>query len=78
MAADPTKQKILQTIDQLPPEGVKELAQYLDFLQYKYRVREPRKVVTLGGLWKDLDFDVTHEEVRALRQRVSQHSLERV
>ncbi len=78
MAADPTKQKILQTIDQLPPEGVKELAQYLDFLQYKYRVREPRKVVALGGLWKDLDFDVTDEEVRALRQRVSQHALARV
>ena len=50
------------------------MAEYLDFLQYKYRVREPRKVVALGGLWKDLDFDVTDEEVRALRQRVSQHS----
>ncbi len=71
MVADSAKQKILQAIDQLPPEGIKALAEYLDFLQYKYRVREPRKVVALGGLWKDLDFDVTDEEVRALRQRVS-------
>ena len=72
-----TKQKILHTLNQLPPEGLEELARYLDFLRSKYHVHEPLKVVALGGVWKDLGFDVTEEEVRTLRERVTRRVLER-
>ena len=65
------KQRVYQDIDGLPSESFEELSHFLDFLKFKYQVQRPRKVVALGGLWKNLDFDVTDAEVRALRQRVT-------
>ena len=71
------KQKVYQSIEELPPEGVEELAHFIDSLRLRYRIQKPRKVVALGGLWEGLEFDVTDEDVRALRQRVTKQALER-
>jgi hypothetical protein len=60
-----------KTIDALPPTAQKELADFVDYLQYKHRLDESGQVVELGGLWADIDFDVTDEDVRALRQKVT-------
>lgn len=65
--------KVRQTIEKLPPEGLEELSRFLDFLKSKYQPERPRKVAALGGLWKDLDFDVTDADVRALRRQVTAH-----
>jgi len=54
------------------------IIRFLDLLKFKYQAQQTRKVVALGGLWKDLDFDVTDAEVRALRQRVTAQLLRRV
>jgi hypothetical protein len=32
--------------------------------------------VALGGLWKDVNFDVTDDEIRALRQQVTNKLLQ--
>ena len=72
------KQKAYQVIEGLPSESFEELFHFLDFLKFKYQIQRPRKVVALGGLWKDLDFDVTHAEVRALRRRVTAQLLQKV
>ncbi|HID85765.1 MAG TPA: hypothetical protein EYP55_00095 [Anaerolineae bacterium] len=72
------KQRVYEAIDGLPSESFEELIHFLDFLKFKYQVQQPRKVVALGGLWKDLDFDVTDAEVRALRQRATAQLLQRV
>ena len=60
-----------KTIDALPPTAQKELADFVDYLQYKHRLDESGQVVELGGLWADIDLDVTDEDVRALRQQVT-------
>ena len=60
-----------KTIDALPPTAQKELADFVDYLQYKHRLDESGQVVELGGLWADIDFDVTDDDVRALRQKVT-------
>ena len=60
-----------KTIDALPPTAQKELADFVDYLQYKHHLDESGQVVELGGLWADIDFDVTDEDVRALRQKVT-------
>ncbi|MBC7249754.1 MAG: hypothetical protein H5T62_05660 [Anaerolineae bacterium] len=49
-----------------------------DFLKFKYLAKQPPEVAALGGLWQDLDFDVTDEDVRALRQRVTSELLNKV
>jgi hypothetical protein len=72
------KQKVYQTLDTLPPQGLKELDQFLDFLKYKYQIEHRANIIALGGMWQDLPFDVTDEEVRALRRRVTDTLLSKV
>jgi hypothetical protein len=62
----------------LPPAAHRELLDFLDYLRYKYRLDEPRPVVRLGGLWADIEFNVTDDDVRALRQRVSRQAQDAV
>ncbi|MFH1486477.1 MAG: hypothetical protein ABIH46_10425 [Chloroflexota bacterium] len=72
------KQKVYQAVEGLPPEGFEELIRFVDFLKFKYRIQQHRDIVALGGLWKNLDFDVTDAEVRALRQRATAQLLRKV
>ena len=67
-----------KTIDALPPTAQKELADFVDYLQYKHRLDESGQVVELGGLWANIDFDVTDEDVRALRQQVTRQLADKV
>jgi hypothetical protein len=60
-----------ETIAALPPTAQEELVDFLRYLQYKHHLVQSGQVVKLGGLWADIDFDVTDEDVRALRQRVT-------
>ena len=77
-AGQATKQKAYQAIEELPPEGLEELARFLEFLKSKYRAQQPCQVLVLGGLWKDLSFDVSDADVRALRQQVTTQLLRKV
>jgi len=72
------KQKVYQAIEILPPQGLNELNQFLDYLKYKYRAERGTKIVALGGMWRNLPFDVTDEEVRTLRRRVTDTLLSKV
>lgn len=72
------KRRVYQTLDELPPKSFEELIQFLDFLKFKYLTKQPPEVVALGGLWDNLDFDVTDEDVRALRQQVTAELLKKV
>ncbi|MBN1137448.1 MAG: DUF2281 domain-containing protein [Anaerolineae bacterium] len=62
----------------LPPAAHRELLDFLDYLRYKYRIDASRPVVCLGGLWADIEFDVTDDDVRALRQRISRQAQDAV
>jgi hypothetical protein len=60
-----------KVIEALPPPARKELADFIGYLQYKHRLVPPGEVAKLGGLWADIDFHVTDDDIRALRQRVT-------
>ncbi len=64
------KQKVYRALEELPPESFEELAEFLDFLKFKYERKRPGKIAVLGGLWKGLDFDVSDEEIRELRKGI--------
>lgn len=65
------KQQFYQALNELPSKGLDELLQFLDYLRYKHKAEQERKVVVLKGLWADIPFDVTDQDVRRLRQQVS-------
>jgi hypothetical protein len=74
-----TKERILQTLDELPEESLVEVSQFLDFLKFKAKESpaSPKRAVKLGGLWEDVPFDVTDDEVRELRRAVTRHLLQK-
>ncbi len=73
-----TQKKIHETIDTLSPESMEELVKFLEFLKFKQRAQGKPVNVHLEGLWRDKSFDVTDEDIRALRQQVSDHVLQRM
>ena len=65
------KRKVYETIEQLPLGSLEELFHFLDFLSFKYRNDDEGRNIVLGGMWKNIPFDVTEEDVRSLWQKVS-------
>jgi len=60
-----------KAIDALPARARTELSEFVQYLRYKVGIEPPGPVVQLGGLWAGIPFDITDEDVRALRQRVT-------
>ena len=81
MKMDPivTRERILQTLSELPEESLVEVSQFLEYLKFKAEQppASPKRAVKLGGLWEDVPFDVTDDEVRALRRAVTHRLLEK-
>lgn len=66
------KQKIMWSLDHLPPEGLREISSFLDYLRFKLKKEKTSTVhylpIKLGGLWKnekitDLDIEETRKEM---------------
>jgi hypothetical protein len=60
-----------KVIDSLPPVAQKELLDFVSYLRYKHHLDQGGTVVKLGGLWADVDFDVSDEDVRTLRRQLT-------
>jgi hypothetical protein len=60
-----------KVIDNLPPAAQQELLDFVRYLRYKHHLDQAGPVVKLGGLWADVDFDVSDEDVRALRRQLT-------
>jgi hypothetical protein len=76
MLSSPIRQKVYQTIEMLPARGLEDLVEFLDYLSFRYKVADSESNIALGGLWKDIDFDVSDDEIRALRQQVTNKLLQ--
>lgn len=63
-----TKQLIIDELEALPPESFPELQAFIEFLRFKSE-KEPKKLIQLGGLWKDLP-PVTEEDIAEARREM--------
>ena len=66
-----TKTQIVRALDDLPPESLVSVAEFVEFLRAKAvgaarTLRLLRRVVKLGGLWKGYSF--SEEDLRAARR----------
>ena len=63
-----TKTQIVRALDDLPPESLISVAEFVEFLRAKatQTPRTPQRVVKLGGLWKGYSF--SEEDLRAARR----------
>jgi hypothetical protein len=72
------EKEIEEAIHQLPAGAHTELWQFIKYLQFKYGIDKADEIVQLGGLWADIVFDVSDEDVRALRQKITSQLLDRI
>lgn len=64
------KEQIQRELQHLPPDSLAEVVHFIDYLKFRigHTRSEGAKVVKLGGLWKDIPFDVTDEDIRTVRK----------
>ena len=73
------KKRIYRTLEELSPDQLEDLARFLDFLKYRQESQsEVGRVIALGGMWSDIEFDVTDDDVRRLRQHITSQALNKV
>ena len=51
-----TKEQIVHTLDELPPEALHEVQRFLDFLRFKSQEQAREPAVALGGLLEGYRF----------------------
>lgn len=68
-----TKTEIIDELEGLPPESLPELQAFIEFLRFKSE-KEPKKLIQLGGLWKDLP-PATEENIAEARREMWQQAL---
>ena len=62
------KQQVLEKLRALPPEKQMEVLDFVDFLKQKKGTKKPRR--GLRGLWKDLNIDITEEDIAQARREM--------
>lgn len=76
MAVTKRIEKLLDTLNELSEHQVSEVEDFAEFLKTKKRRkragRASRSIVKLEGLWKDVPFDITDEDVREARHELGQ------
>jgi hypothetical protein len=62
------EQELLEKLRDLPPEKQKEVLDFVAFLKEKNGAKKPLR--SLLGLWADLNFHVTEEDIAEARREM--------
>jgi hypothetical protein len=69
------KQKIMLSLDSLPPEGLQEVVNFLEYMRFKFQNMSQSstqyKPIALGGLWKGETVD--EKDIREVRKEMWQN-----
>jgi len=63
-----TKEQIIYILDKLPPESLREVQQFIDFLRFKSQKRTDEPAVAIGGLLKGYRFN--EEDIAQARREM--------
>lgn len=62
------EEQVLEKLRDLPPEKQKEVLDFVDSLNEKNGTKKPRR--NLRGLWKDLNIEITEEDIARARREM--------
>ena len=63
-----TKDDVIRSLDGLPVESLAEVRRFIEFVRHEAQSR-PRKLIQLGGLWKDWP-PITDEDIAQARREM--------
>jgi hypothetical protein len=75
-----SRHKIRQNLNKIPPNILKEVSDYIEFLLEKYAWQE-RKILKFEGIWQGLGFEKLTDlesQIRDLREHANDSLLNRV
>ena len=62
------EEQLIEKLRDLPPEKKKEVLEFVDSLKDKISPKKPRR--SLLGLWADLNFHITEEDIAEARREM--------
>jgi hypothetical protein len=62
------EEQVLEKLRELPTEKQREVLDFVDFLKGKNGEKKPLK--SLRGLWKDLNINITEEDIAEARREM--------
>lgn len=62
------EEQVLERLRDLPPERKEEVLEFVDSLREKNLAKKPLR--NLRGLWKDLNIDITEEDIAEVRREM--------
>lgn len=67
---------VIEPLEPLSLEEGKEVTVTVIEPSSRRKIYASKRVIQLGGIWKDIPFDVSHEDIRQVRRKLSK-SLQR-
>lgn len=66
------KDKLHQLVDTLPPDRLNDAEALLEQLgeEPRFRITQGKRIVRLGGLWQDLNVDISEEDIAKARREM--------
>ncbi|MGD2086404.1 MAG: hypothetical protein PVH61_09505 [Candidatus Aminicenantes bacterium] len=69
------KQKIMVSLDSLPPEGLQEVVNFLEYMRFKFQDISKKstqyKPIALGGLWRGET--INEKDIQEVRKEMWQN-----
>lgn len=66
------KKNIITSLDKIPPEGLKEVQAFLDFIRFKSQKKtaksSPYVPIVMGGLWEGEE--ITEQDIADIRKEM--------
>jgi len=62
------EQRVLEKLRDLPADKQKEVLDFVDLLTKRNGTKKPRR--SLRGLWKDLNIQITEEDIAEARREI--------
>jgi len=66
--------QLYQEVKNLSSKNMAELLNFVSYIKYRDGLKSTNRPIILEGLWEAIPFDVTDEDVRALRQQLTQQT----
>jgi len=71
------QKQLYQEVKWLSSKNLAELLDFVGYLKYRESPKSAPQPVILEGLWEAIHFDVTDEDIRALRQQLTKQTEEK-
>lgn len=74
------KYRVMEKLSDLSPKALNELLVFIDFLYFREQAADSpdKKTIKLEGIWKDVPFDITDDDIRQVRHELTQQLRKRL